>query len=252
MTLSFFILTFILFLVIATLYSSVGHAGASGYLAVMALLSFAPESIKPTSLILNIVVACIASINFINAGRFDRKIFISFIITALPMAFLGGYISISPKYFKLFAGFFLIVSAIMPVIREYIKTPTTSTKTMSLHWGLSIGAIIGLLSGLIGVGGGIFLSPIIIMANWTTVKNTSGVAALFILLNSLAALAGHITALHKIDYNNFFYWIIAVLIGGLIGSYLGTMKFNNKIIITCLFFVLLTAGLKFIFVDFAK
>jgi uncharacterized membrane protein YfcA len=239
-------------MIIATLYSSVGHAGASGYLAVMALLSFAPETIKSTSLTLNIIVAGIASVSFINAGRFDRKIFTSFIITALPMAFIGGYFSISPKYFKLFAGFFLIVSATLLVIREYMKAPATSTKTMPLHWGLSIGAIIGFVSGLIGVGGGIFLSPIIIMANWTTVKNTSGVAALFILLNSLAGLAGHITAFHKIDYSNIFYWIIAVLIGGIVGSYLGTMKFSNKIIITCLFFVLLTAGLKFIFVDFAK
>lgn len=251
MTVSLFILTLILFLLIATLYSSVGHAGASGYLAIMALLSFAPESIKPTSLILNIVVALVASIKFIRAGRFDPRIFISFIITALPMAFLGGYVSISPKYFKLFAGCFLMVSALLLVIKTYLKPPTESVKTMPLHWGLTLGSIIGLVSGLIGVGGGIFLSPIIIMANWSTVKNASGTAALFILFNSVAGLAGHITALHTIDYNILF-WIIAVIIGGLAGSYLGTIKFNNKIISVCLFLVLLTAGLKFIFVEFVK
>jgi uncharacterized membrane protein YfcA len=251
MTLGFIILTFALFLIIATLYSSVGHAGASGYLAIMALLSFAPETIKPTSLILNVIVALIASVKFIRAGYFDRKIFTYFIITALPMAFLGGYISIGPKYFKLLAGIFLVVSANILIIKEYIKKPDANFRQVSIFWGLSIGAVIGLVSGLIGVGGGIFLSPIIIMMGWTSVKKASGVAALFILCNSLAGLAGHITALKTID-NHISYWIVAVLIGGLAGSYLGTKKFNNKLIITFLFVVLLTAGLKFVFVDFIK
>jgi uncharacterized protein len=118
---------------------------------------------------------------------------------------------------------------------------------MPFVYGLIGGSFIGLISGLIGVGGGIFLSPIIIMANWTSVKNASGVAALFILFNSLAGLAGHIFAFNKLDHN-IFYWIIAVLTGALIGSYLGTIKFDNKIIITCLFLVLLSAGLKFLLV----
>lgn len=251
MTTEIFILTFFLLLIISTLYSSVGHAGASGYLAVMALLSFAPETIKPTSLVLNIIVATIASIKFIRADCFDRKIFIAFIVTSIPLAFLGGYITISPKYFKLIAGIFLIISALLIVIKTYIKPTLTEPKPMHIEYGLIIGSIIGLVSGLVGVGGGIFLSPIIIMANWTTVRNASGIAALFILCNSLAGLAGHLTALNKLDHN-IFYWVIAVVIGGLVGSYLGTMKFNNKVIITCLFLVLLTAGLKFVFVDFAK
>jgi uncharacterized membrane protein YfcA len=114
-----------------------------------------------------------------------------------------------------------------------------------------IGSIIGLISGLIGVGGGIFLSPIIIMSNWTSVKNASGIAALFILVNSISGLAGHLTAINKVN-SNIIFWIVAVIIGGLTGSYLGTIKFNNKIIITCLFLVLLTAGLKFVIVDFLK
>lgn len=251
MTADNFTLAFILFLTIATLYSSVGHAGASGYLAVMALLSFAPQTIKPTTLVLNIIVASIASIKFIRTDYFDRKIFLSFIATSLPTAFLGGYITLDPKYFKLIAGLFLVVSALLLIIRAYIKPLQTETKSMPIAYGLIFGAPIGLVSGLVGVGGGIFLSPIIIMTNWTTVKNASGVAALFILCNSLAGLAGHLSALNKLD-SNIIYWIIAVVIGGLLGSYLGTIKFNNKVIITCLFLVLLTAGLKFIFVDFAK
>ncbi len=251
MTADNFTLAFMLFLTIATLYSSVGHAGASGYLAVMALMSFAPESIKPTSLILNVVVALIASIKYIRANYFDRKIFMSFIFTSIPMAFLGGYITIDPGYFKLFAGIFLVVSSILLMMRAYIKAPQSEIRSMPLIYGLIIGSIIGLISGLIGVGGGIFLSPIIIMANWTTVKKASGIAALFILCNSLAGLGGHLTALNRLDANTI-YWILAVIIGGFLGSYLGTIKFGNKIIITCLFLILMTAGLKFIFIDFAN
>jgi uncharacterized membrane protein YfcA len=251
MTTDNIIIAFFLFLIISILYSSVGHAGASGYLAIMALLSFAPVTIKPTSLVLNIVVASIASIKYIRANYFDRRIFIILIITSLPTAFLGGYMSISPKYFKLIAGLFLIVASVLLLTKEYFKKPKTASKPMPLTFGLIIGSIIGFVSGLIGVGGGIFLSPIIIMANWTSVKNTSGIAALFILINSVAGLAGHVTAINKINYN-ILYWVLAVIIGGLTGSYLGTIKFNNKIIITCLFLVLLTAGIKFVFIDFVK
>jgi uncharacterized protein len=247
MTISHIILASFLFLIISILYSSVGHAGASGYLAVMALLSFAPETIKPTSLILNVVVASIASIKYLKANCFDKRVFSAFIFTSLPMAFVGGYITISPRYFKLIAGVFLVVSSLLLLIRAYYKPAPHPTKQMPFVYGLIGGSIIGLISGLIGVGGGIFLSPIIIMANWTSVRNASGVAALFILFNSLAGLAGHILALYKLDYN-IFYWIIAVLIGALIGSYLGTIKFDNKIIITCLFLVLLSPGLKFLLI----
>ncbi|SRR6266536_1117399 len=241
-----FLLAFILFFIIATLYSSVGHAGASGYLAIMALLSFGPESIKPTSLILNIFVATIATVKFLRAGYFDKKIFFSFIITSVPMAFVGGYIFIDAKYFKLIAGIFLILSGVLLVLREYIKPPE-KIRPMPTFWGLVLGSIIGLLSGLIGIGGGVFLSPIIIMASWTTVKKASGVAALFILCNSITALAGNIVSLNKIDFT-ILYWIIAVAIGGFLGSYLGTKRLNNKLIITLLFFVLISAGLKFLLV----
>ena len=251
MTTEKIILAFFFFFIIATLYSTVGHAGASGYLAIMALLSFAPETIKPISLILNIVVAAIASVKFIKADCFDRRVFLYFIFTSLPMAFVGGYITISPKYFKLIAGLFLVISSFLLIIRAYYKPSKITTRQMPLSYGLIGGSCIGLISGLIGVGGGIFLSPIIIMANWTSVKNASGVAALFILCNSVAGLTGHVIALNKIDHN-IFYWIIAVVIGGLIGSDFGTNKFSNKIILTCLFLVLLTAGLKFLLIDFAK
>lgn len=246
---SHIILASLLFLVISILYSSVGHAGASGYLAVMDLLSFTPETIKPTSLILNIVVALIASVRYINAGCFDKRIFISFIITSLPMAFLGGSLSVSPKGFKIIAGLFLLISSLLLIIRTFYNINQTSIKRMPFEYGLIGGALIGLISGLIGVGGGIFLSPIIIMTNWTSAKNASGVAALFILLNSIAGLGGHLLTLKTLD-QNIFYWIIAVIAGGFIGSFLGITKLNNKLIVTCLLIVMITAGLKLLILDF--
>jgi len=120
---------------------------------------------------------------------------------------------------------------------------------MPFEYGLIGGALIGLISGLIGVGGGIFLSPIIIMTNWTSAKNASGVAALFILLNSIAGLGGHLLTLKTLD-QNIFYWIIAVIAGGFIGSFLGITKLNNKLIVTCLLIVMITAGLKLLILDF--
>lgn len=244
------ILAVVLFLVIATLYASVGHAGASGYLAAMAWLSFAPDSIKPISLVLNICVATIVSYKYIKAGYFDRKIFIPVAIASLPMAFIGGSITVDPHYFKLFAGIFLIISATLLMLRQYIK-PNTEVNPMPFGYGLMMGAVIGLISGLIGVGGGIFLSPVIIMANWTTIKKASGVAALIILCNSITGLAGHLSSLNKVD-SNILYYISAVIAGSFIGSYLGTKLLTNKLIITCLFIVLFSAGLKFILVDFVK
>ena len=245
------IISSILFLLIAVLYSSVGHAGSSGYLAIMALLSFAPETIKPTSLILNIIVASIASYKYLRANYFDRKIFFTLVLTSIPAAFIGGYLTISPKYFKLIAGIFLICSSVLLLLREYTIKRESPLKVMPSGLGLVIGSVIGLISGLVGVGGGIFLSPIVIMAGWTSVKKASGIAALFILVNSVAGLAGHLASINQVDFH-IIYWIIAVSVGGYAGSYLGTVRLQNRIIITCLFLVLITAGLKFVLVDFLK
>lgn len=239
------IFTAALFSLIAALYSSVGHAGASGYLAVMALLSFSPETIKPTSLALNITVALIASYNFIKNGYFDRKIFIPLIITSIPAAFLGGYISLSPEYFKIFAGVFLISSAFLLIGKQFLKPQAEFGREVPYGMSLLAGVVIGFISGLIGVGGGIFLSPLLILSNWTDVKKASGIAALFILVNSIAGLAGHVVSFKNFD-SHIIYWIMAVGLGGFVGSYLGTMKFNKKIITSALFIILLSAGCKFI------
>lgn len=248
MTIDYLVLAGILFTIIAALYSSVGHAGASGYLAIMALLSFAPETIKPTSLVLNIVVALIASVKFIKEGCFNKKVFFSFIISSLPMAFLGGNLPISRSYFKLAAGLFLIVSAFLLIFKQFLKAKDDPVKKMPLAVGLGLGSIIGFISGLIGVGGGIFLAPIVILGNWATTKDVSGVAALFILFNSMAGLFGHLNSMNHLD-PKILYWVIAVTVGGVIGSFLGTKKFDKRLITVFLFIVLISAGLKFVFVD---
>jgi uncharacterized protein len=235
-----------LFLAVAFLYSSVGHAGASGYLAVMALLSFPIASIKPTSLVLNIVVSIIASYKFIKEGYFNKKVFISFAITSIPFAFLGGYIKVDPGLFKIFAGIFLLVSAALLLIKEYVR-PASDIRPVNYFLSASVGAVIGLVSGLIGVGGGIFLSPLIILLGYTKVKEASGVAALFILCNSVLGLLGHYVSLKSLD-SMIIFWVLTVAIGGFIGAHLGARKFTSKLIIAFLFLVLISAGLKFILV----
>lgn len=235
-----------LFLLIAFLYSSVGHAGASGYLAIMALLSFQIDSIKPVSLVLNIVVSSIATYKFIKAGCFDKKVFLIFAATSLPMAFIGGYLKVDAYWFKILAGVFLILSGILLLIRQLIKSKDT-IREINIPLSLFIGAVIGLISGLLGVGGGIFLSPIVIMLGYTTIRNASGIAALFILCNSILGLAGHYLSLGNVPFE-ITYWVVAVTVGGWIGAHYGAKKFNNQVILILLCLVLLSAGVKFLLV----
>ncbi len=237
-----------LFLVIAFLYSSVGHAGASGYLAIMSLLSFAPESIKPLSLVLNCIVAAIASYKFISLGYFDKRIFTIFISSSVPFAFLGGWMQLPSIYFKLLAGIFLILSAVLLVFKRKFSNNNQEikSKNLSIPLGLIIGAVIGFFSGLIGVGGGIFLSPLLLLMGWATLKNTSGISALFILLNSLAGLIGYYNYMEELDPSIFFFMAM-VAIGGYIGSHFGAKKLSPFWITLFLVLVLLSAGFKFIF-----
>ncbi len=246
MDLQTIILLCLSFLLISFLYSSVGHAGASGYLAVMALTSIPIDAIKPVSLVLNILVSFIASYNFLKAGCFDRKVFVAFAITSIPMAFFGGYLKIDPHWFKVFAGIFLVVAAGLFIARRFINA-SHKIREVKLPVALLIGAVIGLISGLIGVGGGIFLSPIIILLGWATARDTAGVSALFIFCNSVLGLAGHYASLEAVPFETV-YFVGFVVVGGYVGSHYGSRKFNNNVILSLLFIVLLSAGLKFLIV----
>jgi len=227
---------------IAFLYSSVGHAGASGYIAVMTLFSLSPEEIKPTALALNILVASIASWQFWRAGHFSWRLFWPFAILSFPLAYVGGYLNLPTHIFKVLVGVVLLFSAIrfvMPKIEE------TESRAPSKSVAIGVGAFLGLLSGLTGTGGGIFLTPILLLMRWATTKNAAAVSALFILLNSISGLLGNISATKSIP--SFALLLgIAVVIGGAMGSYLGSNKLQPLTIKRLLAVVLTIAGFKLI------
>lgn len=242
------LIALVLFFCLAILYSSVGHGGASAYLAVLALLSFAPDSIRPTTLVLNAAVASVATWRYLRAGQFDLRVFLPIALAALPMAFLGGRLQLAPKVFGLVAGSFLLVAAFLLAWRAKEQPHSDTVPRPLPRWvAFTVGIPIGLLSGIIGVGGGIFLSPILILGGWTTARKASGIAALFILVNSLAGLAGALG--HGLQFDPFLpWWLVAVLVGGSIGAHLGASRMGTRLILACLFVVLLSAGLKMLFV----
>lgn len=230
-------------LVIAFLYSSVGHAGASGYIAVMTLFSMAPVEIRPTALALNILVASIGSWQFWRAGHFRWSLFWPFALLSIPFAFLGGYANVPTHTFKVLVGVVLLVSAARFVVPPPTEAPPHAP---SRPVSFGVGAGLGLLSGLTGTGGGIFLTPLLIIMRWATTKTASAVSALFILANSIAGLAGNLSATK--NFPGFALPLAAaVIVGGTAGSYLGSRRMPHTMIKRLLAIVLTIAGVKLIF-----
>lgn len=229
--------------VVAILYSSVGHGGASGYLAVMAFLNVAPNVSKPTALVLNLFVASIAAFQFYRRGYFNWKVFAPFAAASVPLAFLGGMISLPTQIYRPLLGATLLFAALR------LAWSFTSEKQIikpSILSALVIGAVIGFLSGLVGVGGGIFLTPILLLTNWTETKKAAGISAAFILVNSIAGLLGSYSQIGTLPANVWF-WIAAAVTGGIIGSTLGSRYFNSLTLRRALAFVLLIASFKMFF-----
>jgi uncharacterized membrane protein YfcA len=231
----------------AILYSAVGHGGGSGYLAAMAICAVSPAIMKPTALTLNILVATIATIHYYRAGCFSWKLFIWFAVGAVPFAFLGGKMTLPDQIYKqivgvilLYAAFRLIFKPKNAVVEEVIQTP-------SIPIMIGIGILIGFLSGLTGVGGGIFLSPLILLMGWGATREISGVSAMFILVNSVAGLLGKLSSLNDLPAA-LPYWMIAAAIGGWIGSNYGAKQLNINILQKILGIVLVIAGVKMIWV----
>jgi uncharacterized membrane protein YfcA len=229
-------------LVIAFLYSSVGHAGASGYIAVMTLFGLAPEVIKPTALVLNILVASLGTWQFHRAGHFRWQLFWPFALLAVPAAFIGGYWNLPAHLFKIVIGVVLVLSAV-----RFLWDPREApqTKRPKLSVALISGGLLGLLAGLTGTGGGIFLTPLMILMRWAPTKTASATSVVFILLNSIAGLLGNLTATNSFPAMAIVL-VIAALIGGSIGSYFGSQRFSPVIIKRLLAAVLIIAGLKLI------
>ena len=228
---------------VAVLYSSVGHGGASGYLGVMAFFAVAPEITKPSALVLNLFVASIAFVQFYRAKHFDWKIFLPFAATSVPFAFIGGMIHLPTTVYKIILGIALVLAAIRLVINLKSKGEPTAPKIWIC---LLIGAVLGLVSGLVGVGGGIFLTPILLLMNWTETKKAAGVSALFILVNSISGLLGNYAQVSQLSANVTF-WIGAAIVGGIIGATLGSYKFNSITLRRVLAVGLFIAGLKLFF-----
>lgn len=230
--------------VVAFMYAAVGHGGASGYLALMALFGFAPETMKPTALLLNLFVAGISFFHYAKTGHFNKKLFFSFAITSIPLAFLGGMIEMDASIYKKILGV-LLIFAVLRMLNVFGKE-SNETKEIKMWQGLSVGGSIGFFSGLIGIGGGIILSPVIILMKWGNMKEAAAVSALFIWVNSAAGLGGQLSSGIKIDAQALILVGIAVA-GGFLGGYLGSKKFDNKVLRYLLAFVLLSACIKLFF-----
>ena len=226
------------------LYTSVGHAGASAYIAIMSLLGISAVVIKPTALALNIVVALFTSYSYIRAKQFDYKLVVPLIIGAIPLAYLGGRLNLPNLMYKPIVGFILLYSAYKFIFIEKIRI--NETKIFNKLNPVLAGGIVGFLSGLTGTGGGIFLSPIILILGWTTLRKASGTVSLFILFNSIFGFLGNINSANNFP-NTLSLYIIFVLFGAFIGTRFGVKYLTHLGIKRALGFVLLIASIKLIF-----
>jgi hypothetical protein len=238
----------VLFFAAALLYSSVGHGGGSGYLAAMALLGVPPAMMRPTALVMNIGVAAISMVKFARAGGFDWRLFLPFALTSVPMAFVGGRIQLPVTWFGALLGVVLLFSATR-LFTETLRHDGQARRVRGpppVPVALLVGAGIGLLSGLTGVGGGIFLSPLVVLLGWGTVRDSAAPTAAFILVNSASGLIGLLTRQPALP-EALPFWVAAVLVGGTIGATLGARRLGNTGLRRALAAVLLVAGAKMVF-----
>ena len=238
-----FVLLFLAIGLIAFLYSSVGHAGASGYIATMTLFGLAPTVIRPTALVLNILVASIGAFQFWRAGHFSWKLFWPFALLSIPAAYVGGYLQPSASILRILIGIVLLFSAARLVFR---RSDPRQTFPPSRPIAVSVGAGLGFLAGLTGTGGGIFLTPLLLFCRWAHIRQAAAVSALFIWVNSIAGLIGYFTKVRSIPSLGLVL-AAAAIIGGITGSHLGSRRFAVSVISLCLATVLLIAGIKLLF-----
>ncbi len=226
-------------------YASVGHGGASGYLALMALFSVTPELMKPTALLLNLFVAALAFYYYYKEGYFNKKLFLYFAIASIPMSIIGGYIEVDATIYKNILAV-LLLFAILKMLNIFGKE-SIIIRELKLWQGIVIGGIIGFFSGLIGIGGGIILSPIILLFHWGKMKEAAAVSALFIWVNSAGGLLGQLSSGVSLSLESFGLVAIA-LIGGFFGAYYGSKKMNNQSLRYLLAMVLVIACIKLFYV----
>ncbi|TAK52464.1 MAG: sulfite exporter TauE/SafE family protein [Betaproteobacteria bacterium] len=229
-------------------YASVGHGGASAYLGVMALAGIAPAEMRPVALTLNILVSAIATFKFQRAGHFRWRLFWPFAAVSIPLAFLGGAITLPGQAYKALVGAVLLYAAWQLWRSGRGGDEMRALREPPIHWAMGIGAAMGLLAGLTGVGGGIFLSPLLLIFGWAGTKETSAVAAPFILVNSVAGLAAGLASGTAALPQHFWVLGMAVVIGGWLGAEYGSRRFANPLIRRVLGVVLALAGGKMVLV----
>jgi uncharacterized protein len=229
----------------AALYSTVGHGGASAYLAIMALFALEPAIMRPTALALNLVVAGFAVLRFGLARQINLRLAALFAVSAAPAAFVGGMIEIPPAYYRPLVGAILCLAALR-LLWQPARLADREVRSPPLAVAVPVGAGLGLLAGLTGTGGGIFLSPLIILLGWEEPRRTSGVAATFILINSIAGLAGNVAAVRSLPAE--LPWLVgAVSVGAVLGTWLGVDRLKRHRLLQWLGLVLVIAGAKLLF-----
>ena len=237
-------LFYVILFFVAFLYAAVGHGGASGYLALMALYGIAPQEMKPTALMLNLFVSLTSFLQYYRGGYFKKNLFIPIAAASIPLAFIGGMITIEENIYKRVLGVLLL----FPVIRFFFfkNVEDNELKSHNLTVAIVTGAVVGLLSGMIGIGGGIILSPILLLLHWTNQKQTAAISAAFIFVNSVAGLGGMLT--RGISFTgDMVLYIVVAFTGGLLGAYFGAKKFNQDVLKYVLATVLLMASYKLFF-----
>jgi uncharacterized protein len=233
-------------MIVGFLYSSVGHGGASGYIAVLTLFSIPMIQYKPVVLLLNIIIASLALVQYWRAGHFSWKLCWPFVLTSIPAAYLGSSVAVHSRIYNVLLGIALIV----PVLKFAGWLPGSKEKEqikpLHLMGALLIGAFIGFLSGLLNIGGGIFLSPVVLLLGWARMKQAAALSAAFIVVNSISgllAIKGLTIELSSAEIT----WMAGAIIGGTAGSYLGSHKFGNHAVSSILALVLAIASVKLIF-----
>ena len=237
---------YVLFLlpVAAFFYAAVGHGGASSYIMILAFAGFAPEEIRPTALLMNMVIAFIGFLNHKKTcGHFPKNLFLQLVTFSIPAAFIGGMITIDPYIYLKILGFLLL----FPVLRFMGAFPKNKFDQIEQNWWLPpiIGILIGFVSGLIGIGGGIILSPILLMLGWANMRQTAALSALFIFVNSVAGYLGTLGFSLEFEQSLWIY-IPPTLIAGILGSYYGARRFKARFVKNLLTLVLAGAAIKFI------
>jgi uncharacterized membrane protein YfcA len=235
----------LLIFAIATLYSSVGQAGASGYIAAMGLFGVAPQVMKPSALVLNVLVAGVATFRFCRAGLFSWRVFLPLAIGSVPLAYLGGRATLPDAIYRQVVGAFLLFVAYRVIVVPKREEPSSSARTIRTPLLVLFGAAVGLLAGLTGIGGGILLTPIFLLMGRRNARESAGISAAFILVNSLAAISGCLARPMEIP-GNLGWWVVAAVAGGLIGSELAIKHLAEATLRRLLALILVLTGVKLI------